>query len=243
MVNTLIYIVEEILIQIKQLEINLKLNELDASQHEFWKIENKQHVKKILELLDLLVKAQHDNPSIIKLLREVVGLEDFLRSVLRAYEVEPSRALSRLPSEILIQETNRRIEDVINLLKKWEKTIEHKVAPVEKGNQHLVDLLLHTDRRKFYVMAKELNPMTLKTKHPLNPQQVEMVGQLSNEMLVQYNKEDPISGRRDFRKGDDFTYPGSQIIITTGHHRVFEIYKRYLLGKIDGDSLIEFVIA
>lgn len=242
MENTLLYIVEEVIDQIKQLEYNLKLNALNPDQHEFWTSENKKHVKNLLSLLDLLVKGQSDNPQIIKLIKEVVGLEDFLKVVLRAYETEPSRALSRLPSEILLEEVNRRVEDVINLLDKWKHTIEEKVSIVGRGNEHLVNLPLHEYRNKFYVYVKELNPTTLQTRHPLNPQQAEMVSKLSNDSLMKYNKEDPLSGRRDFRKYDDFMYPGSQIIILTGHHRVFEIYKRYLQGKIDGDELIEFLI-
>ncbi len=242
MENTLLYIVEEVIDQIKQLEYNLRLNELDPNQHEFWTSDNKKHVKNLLSLLDLLVKGQNDNPKIIKLIKEVAGLEDFLRRVLRAYEIEPSRALSRLPSEILIAEVNRRVEDVIGLLDKWKHTIEGKVSIVGKGNEHLVNLPLHKYLNKFYVYVKELNPVTLETRHPLNPQQAEMISKLSNEKLMKYNNEDPISGRRDFRKHDDFNYPGSQIIISTGHHRVFEIYKRYLQGKIDGDELIEFLI-
>lgn len=242
MENTLLYIVEEVIDQIKQLEYNLRLNELDLNQHEFWTSENKKYVKNLLGLLDLLVKGQSDNPQILKLIKEVVGLEDFLKSILKAYGAEPSRALSRLPSEILLGEVNRRVEDVINLLDKWKNTIEEKVSIVGMGNKHLLDLPLHKYLNKFYVKVKELNPTTLQTKHPLNSQQAEMISKLPNEKLMKYNTDDPISGRRDFRKHDDFNYPGSQIIISTGHHRVFEIYKRYLQGKIDGDELIEFLI-
>jgi hypothetical protein len=51
----------------------------------------------------------------------------------------------------------------------------------------------------------------------------------------------PITGTRIFRAADTGKAPGSQLNVLEGHHRLNELYRRYLKGEIDGDTLIVFV--
>jgi hypothetical protein len=74
------------------------------------------------------------------------------------------------------------------------------------------------------------------------------VENLSNEELIRFGgpnpkKEfDPIRGYREHQDGDDIHYPGSNISINGGHHRIRQIRERVKAGKMPPDTLIEFLI-
>lgn len=120
-------------------------------------------------------------------------------------------------------------------------------------NAGLADHPIHENMNKFYVRAGELVDNRV-ASHPLTDAQMnggDVVGHggvvnLKNEDLIRPGGpqgNDPIGGYRDWSPGDSIHYPGSRIHITGGHHRTAEIVNRILAGKMDPDTLIEFVIA
>ena len=132
-------------------------------------------------------------------------------------------------------------KETLDLLNNWLILKERKIDII-RGNLHLKDILQHPDINKFYVKAIELNPTkTLFMKHVINDLQVTYQRKRTNKDLISFDESDPIIGYRRFGKDDKHLYPGSEIIVKTGHHRLNEIYRRYLEGKIDGETLIIFV--
>jgi hypothetical protein len=68
-------------------------------------------------------------------------------------------------------------------------------------------------------------------RHGLSPEQVQWVRQLSNEELVRFRPEDPISG-----------HAGSGCFsITGGHHRLAEMIRRVESGKLPADTPIRIL--
>jgi hypothetical protein len=125
---------------------------------------------------------------------------------------------------------------------------------VHNANCNLGNIPIHPKRTRFYVKASELtNADNLKPMHPVNSDQLlgtEIVGHggvqnLSNDDLIKFGGsqgDDPIRGFRDFAIGDDLVFPGSEIHIRGGHHRIYEIGNRVADGRISPDTLIEFLI-
>jgi len=113
--------------------------------------------------------------------------------------------------------------------------------PFLEGNQYLKNIPVHKNPDRFYVMVKELNPVKIIVKNPLKDIQANVQAGFSNQKLQAFNEDDPISGTRVWAAGDRDNAPGSNLRIYSGHHRIYELYKRYIAGKIDGDALIEFV--
>lgn len=129
---------------------------------------------------------------------------------------------------------------ILSSLNAWNDDIfKVKIAPFLEGNQHLKNLPMHRDPDMFYVMVKELNPLKLISKHPLTLVQAKPQSRRSNSALLSFDARDPVSASRVGMKGDRGNAPSSGLRIEGGHHRLYEIYKRYLAGKINGDILIE----
>jgi hypothetical protein len=120
----------------------------------------------------------------------------------------------------------------------WYSLFKRKIEPFIDGNQYLKDLPMHKDPSMFYLMVKELNPINIVLKHPLTVIQASFQAGRSIKDIIAFDEKDPISARRSFDPDDRGNAPGSRIFIESGHHRTYEIYKRYLLGKVDGDILI-----
>ncbi len=74
--------------------------------------------------------------------------------------------------------------------------------------------------------------------HPFDPRQLENQKRRATEDLLKPDPAEPISGYRVFEPGDKTVYPGSGIRIIDGHHRTFELYRRYLNGGLDGNTLV-----
>src|SRR3989338_866047 len=237
----LFFIVEEIMLYFRSLERDLKLDRINLDDNEFWTKLNRSKIEDLLVKFKLLIQENSDNPRIIKLIRKVKGLNVFLENLRGAYEKDPSRAESQLQPVVVVNKINAEIDEIQAFIKSWKKTIKEKVSFVEKNNKHLENLPIHSNPEMFYVMVKELNPVNLVTKHGLHPDQAKNIEELSDSQLTDYNKKDPIAGRRVWKKTDLFSFPGSVIVVKQGHHRIYEVYRRYLLDKIDGDKLIEFV--
>ncbi|HZX12389.1 MAG TPA: hypothetical protein VFE88_02945 [Candidatus Nanoarchaeia archaeon] len=145
--------------------------------------------------------------------------------------------------ESVVETLSRIIFEVVETIEVWLKKVQRKMDGVAKGNKHLRDLPIHERMTRFYAKVSEFNAeATLVLRHPLNEVQKKRVRSAKDEDLMRYNLKDPIMGRREFREDDDFRFPGSRIILTQGTHRTYELYRRYLQERINGNMLVEFVI-
>jgi RHS repeat-associated protein len=81
------------------------------------------------------------------------------------------------------------------------------------------------------VKAGELDRIITGTKHGINPEQAASVRTLSNEELVRFRIEDPISG----------TGGESDLSVTGGHHRLAEIINRVNVGELSPDTLVQIL--
>jgi hypothetical protein len=77
--------------------------------------------------------------------------------------------------------------------------------------------------------------------------QLESLKSTSVEFLVGYNTNDPISGHRFYLGSEDA--PALGIAIIAGHHRIYELYRRFINGELSntfinsnlgGDILVSF---
>ncbi|MBD3259553.1 hypothetical protein GF371_02870 [Candidatus Woesearchaeota archaeon] len=238
------YLADEVINTLSELEEDLELNKLDPSTGIAWKGKRKTKIRKLLKDLYILFKFEGDNPKIIRLITRTKGLIEFLQKIAKAYEGDPvlERWLMKLPPHRSVEDLNSAVEEIIKGLKKWEKIIKKKMHPIGEGNAHLENLPTHPNSDMFYVKAMELNPYcTMETKHSLRADQAERQANRTTEDLLRFDPKDPIKGRRIWRPKDTGRAPASGLIVTEGHHRLNEIYKRYLKGEISGDTLIEFV--
>ena len=69
-------------------------------------------------------------------------------------------------------------------------------------------------------------------RHGINPEQAASVRQMTNEELLRFRIEDPISGHI---VGDGFE-------ITGGHHRLAEITRRIEAGELPPDILVRILV-
>jgi len=97
----------------------------------------------------------------------------------------------------------------------------------------------------FYCLAREFHPSKLVVKHPWNVVQAKIQRGRSVEKLLSYDESDPLRAERFPLGGDLYG-----IKILDGHHRVYEIYRRFVNGLLDnvvlegrsgGDILVKFI--
>lgn len=138
-------------------------------------------------------------------------------------------------------EYSMQIKQITDGLGKWEVIVYKKISLIKPGNRHLDNLPLHKKHDEyFFVYVKELNfASNIKLKHPINKIQLAIQRSRLTEDILRADKKDPLSGHRFFLEKDSSAYPGSGIYISTGNHRLFELYWRYLAGLISGEELIE----
>jgi RHS repeat-associated protein len=82
------------------------------------------------------------------------------------------------------------------------------------------------------VRAGDLENLVTETKHGIYPEQAGAVSELSNEDLVRFRMEDPISATR---KGDGLS-------LTGGHHRTAEVLARVKSGKLDPNTIVRILV-
>ncbi|MDP3918923.1 MAG: hypothetical protein Q8Q35_03425 [Nanoarchaeota archaeon] len=132
----------------------------------------------------------------------------------------------------------------INYLK---KTFELSQYFFNESFKHLELIEAKWSKGSFPCMVRELHPRKLITKHPWNPLQMESLRTLDTKFLVSINEDDPITGHRYFLGYESGVATG--ITIVTGHHRIYELYRRYinkllefneLNGLRGGDIIIQF---
>jgi hypothetical protein len=83
------------------------------------------------------------------------------------------------------------------------------------------------------VRAGQVEKLVTGTRHGLNPQQQQSVAQLSNEELLQFRLDDPISAT---------VSEGGGLSLTGGHHRVAEIVQRVASGQLSPEAVVEWLI-
>jgi RHS repeat-associated protein len=82
------------------------------------------------------------------------------------------------------------------------------------------------------VRAGDLEELVTGTKHGIFPEQAESIKGLSNEDLVRFRMEDPISATRG-EKG---------LALTGGHHRTAEVISRVNAGKLDPNTIVRVLV-
>jgi len=83
------------------------------------------------------------------------------------------------------------------------------------------------------IRAGDIQEAVTETRHGLFPEQQTSVGRLSNEELLRFRMEDPISATQN---------PSGGLSLTGGHHRTAEIMRRVAAGELSPDTLVEFLI-
>lgn len=82
------------------------------------------------------------------------------------------------------------------------------------------------------VAAGDLPDLVVGRKHGIFPERAESIAQLSNEELVQFRPEDPMSAVRT----------GDGLSLTGGHHRINEIIQRVESGRMDANTTIRILV-
>lgn len=213
----------------KKIVKGIKENLLDASL--LLEKKQKAKTKNVMILLDNFLFFEQDNPNLQKLNNKIRMIVKLLEKI---NDNEQNIEIKKFINTALI--------GIIQNINKWIAHIKEKFNEIMGSNEHLTILPKHKDPDKFYVMVKELNLNRHMLRHPINEIQLRNQMKRSNEVLIKHDKKDPISGSRVFSKKDSILYPGSTLVIKDGHHRLFELYRRYIQGRINGNTLIEFEI-
>lgn len=197
----------------------------------------RKHIENIIKILELFLQREIDNLFFQDIMPKITKLPKILRELLKYFKNEENPF-----DKSLMMEINFTLSEIIKKIREWIEVVKIK-SQIPNGNSHLIDLKIHKLKTRFYAKIKELNPdHTLVMKHPIDKRQEEIQRNRTTKDLLKLDEEDPIMGGRENRKGDDYNYPGSLLVVTQGHHRLYELYKRYLQGIISGDTLVEFII-
>jgi len=198
----------------------------------------------LITTLEFLRKEESDNPLFSDAMHGISDLADLLKNLLRIYDNYKNEGLRlRDFDQKILKEINSKIVLIIRLIFAWLENIRQKSEEVAAGNSHLKDLKLHPKNTRFYTKVKEFNPdYTEEMVHPINEHQKAIQRKRTTEELVRLDVKDPITGARNYRKGDDYSYPGSKLIVSQGHHRLYELYRRFLQERLNGNTLVEFII-
>ncbi len=237
------YIIDSTLALIKEVQKNLNLSKLDIKEDvDEYDANTLRKIANIVANLSKILKAQIKDARVIVLLNQVKGLKEFLESVLQAYSGNEKLKswLIKMHGKNTTEEIDKELNEIISKLDSWNSLLKTKFGDIKEGNKHIEDIPVHEYTDRFYIKVKELIPgKTLILKQPVNPVQSRTHQERTNEQLMKYDEKDPISGRRFFRDKDTGKGPASGIVITQGHHRIHEIIRRYLSGRINGETLIE----
>ena len=125
------------------------------------------------------------------------------------------------------------LETIIPALIDWEK-LSQKYFEETKRNIH--PHLLRKDQKSFYFMVREFHPRKIDAKHPWNAIQLASLRELSTEEMFMKSSEDQFFGNR-FLTLEDSKDQATGVRIFTGHHRVYEFYRRYINGELEAISI------
>ncbi len=223
----------------------LETNKLDLRLdiHE----KSKDRIKKLLATIDVLsdvINEEQDNPNLARVIETCENLKNDMIRLHNAYQ-GIKRAIEWLNGQShieLVTKINSRQELIIKALRGWYNIVKKRIGSVGESNNHLRDIPQHKNNNFFYAKVIEFDPERTVGLHPFTPQQIAGQRSRTNKELTSFDKQDPISGYRTFSKKDDIKYPSSIIHIVNGHHRLNELFKRYLQGRIDGNELVEINI-
>lgn len=207
----------------------------------FFDENGRRTVKLVCDVYQLFVLRPFD-PRWIKIFKYNFGLRAFFLRIFELLRSEHTLKLL-LSEEIEKRGFDKSPESVLaeidaNIIR-WEKIVTEKVNCIsDSGNRHLVDLEFPTSYDRIPVKILELNPYnTLQSIHPITPVQAAAQERRSSEDLMKYDRDDPIMIKRVHRIGDKGNAPNSLLQIKNGHHRLYELYKRYLRGDISGETV------
>jgi hypothetical protein len=82
------------------------------------------------------------------------------------------------------------------------------------------------------VRTGELAETIVGRRHGILPEQAQRIGQLTNEELIRFRIEDPISA----------TQAANGLSLTGGHHRTNEIIQRVQVGQLDPNTIIRILL-
>lgn len=97
----------------------------------------------------------------------------------------------------------------------------------------------------FFCLAREFHPSRLVVRHPWNVVQAKIQRARSVEKLLSFDESDPLRAERFMLGGNLYG-----IKVLDGHHRIYEIYRRFTNGLLDdvvlegrsgGDILVRFI--
>ena len=205
---------------------------------------NKDRIKKLIftiEVLSDIISEEVDNPNLKGIIKHCENLKNDLIRIHNAYQ-GIKRAIEWLSGQThigTITKISFRQEIIIKALKEWYNLAKKRIERAGDNNKHLRDIPQHSNQKKFYAKIMEFDPKRTIGLHPLTHQQMEAQSSRTNKDIILFDEKDPISGYRVFSKNDDIRYPGSIIFIVNGHHRLYELFMRYLQGRIDGNTLVE----
>ncbi|MFO0844993.1 MAG: hypothetical protein U0797_21805 [Gemmataceae bacterium] len=82
------------------------------------------------------------------------------------------------------------------------------------------------------VRAGDLAATIVRRRHGVFPEQAQRISQMSDEELIQFRREDPISA----------TQVEGGLSLTGGHHRTHEIALRVQAGRLDPNITIRILL-
>ncbi len=131
------------------------------------------------------------------------------------------------------EEKRYMLEMIIPVLIDWEKLSQEYF---EEAKRNINPALLRNDQNSFYFMVREFHPRKIDAKHPWNAVQLASLRELSTQEMFMNLSEDPFFGSRFLIPSDNKDCP-TGVRIFTGHHRVYELYRRFINGELEPISL------
>jgi hypothetical protein len=254
--------------KIAELEKEIKLNKIREDVSPLFNTgDRKIRVSNLIKLLLILEKENKHNALTGRILVEVPDLLRILMLLKSLLDSNHATTEQLKQQKSLFPEINKKLQLIIQHLEQWERDIKKKInLPI--GNKHTKDTyhpafpktykykpsFLPDDYRSnwfFEIKVKELCPfLTTIQFHPFNDIQASFQVKRTTEELFKVNinvelrsnqlieETDNIRAVRLHSPHDKKDYPGSYLIIKGGHHRIKEIFERYLKGEIDGEKKI-----
>jgi hypothetical protein len=110
---------------------------------------------------------------------------------------------------------------------------DHKGRPFGQPTNPKTPTVADLNPKVAEIKAGDLESAIVGRKHGLDPRQAGPVSQMSNEELLKFRVNDPMSGNLNVT-GDGFS-------ITGGHHRLAEIIQRVKDGRLPADTPIRIL--
>ena len=250
----------------KELELDLLINKLKEDLSPIFDSgELKIRITNLVNLLNILVQECKSEPLTGKILIEVPKVLELLNSLKNCTETKECNPL--ISGKATNKEVNNRIKAIIEHLEEWRKILREKIH-LPPGNKHTRDTYhpefpetykfkpstLPEDYRSNWFFEAHIKEFcsytTLIPFHPYSDVQAseqeardinkllktDLEVELRDSMAIE--KIDNIRAFRIHGPKEDKNYPGSYLIIRGGHHRLRELFKRYLKRELSGELKI-----